>query len=458
MKKWKLFILCSLVFSFGAEANYLDEHLKKMDWHGLEVQWIKDQSTPLYDVMIKFQAGALMDDKSRYGETQSMFSNLVSGTTQYGQKEIADHLEFYGTDFDLNVTHEYVVLNVRGLVKDIMPTMKMVCHLFKRATFPESELALAKSRYVTSLKNLHTNPGSMAERAFRQISLKQTDFWHPTDGTLKSINNISSEHLKEKLEYFNKKVAKKIFLVGPSEVNQIKDIFKNDCEWTASANVVHFGKPVEKKYSKKGNKIHFVKVDNLNQAQVRIGSHLTVEQINESPDYLRFASTFLGGGFTSQLMTELRVNRGLTYGAGSMAAGQKNYGRALISTYTKNESLVELLKITREVISMKDKNYSDDVISRSKKYAKGNYLFGLESLSGFMQNLIYFDHIGRDYSEIYQYPKSVDKITQDELKAKLADVFSWDSLAVVILGDPSLVPVLKAAGYNVVVHSYQDYL
>ena len=103
-------------------------------------------------------------------------------------------------------------------------------------------------------------------------------------------------------------------------------------------------------------------------------------------------------------------------------------------------------------------SYDEDVVHRTKKYAKGNYLFGLESSTQFMSNLIYFDHIGRSYDDIYEYPKKVDLIGQDDLKNKLSDAFNWDNLTIVIVGDPSLKKALQTTGYKVKTHKVEEFL
>ena len=453
------FFTLLLALSTGqASANYLDDHLQKIIWDGLEVQWIEESSHPIYDVIIKFQAGAITDSKHRSGETEMMFSQLTSGTTQYSQKDISEHLEFYGTQYDVDVTHEYSLLKVRGLVKDILPTMKMVCHLFNRATFPKNELKKAQKRYFSHMKNLPTQLSALAERSFRQISLSQTPFDQPTEGSIKSVSKITSKDLQNKLKFFNDKVKKKVFIVGPKGIKDIKNVFKNDCGWTEKADGDYFGPEVTKKYKKSENTVHLIAVPGANQAQIRLGSHLTIDQIGKKPDHLKFAYTFLGGGFTSQLMTELRVKRGLTYSAGAIAAGQKNYGRAVISTFSKNEDVAEALKVIKEVLDMKNQNYSEETLVRTKKFAKGNYLFGLESPAQFMNNLIYFDHIGRKYSEIYEYPQTVTAITQAELKAKLSEIFDWNHMTIVLVGDPSLKKSLTKEGYKVKLHKVSEFL
>ena len=62
------------------------------------------------------------------------------------------------------------------------------------------------------------------------------------------------------------------------------------------------------------------------------------------------ASEYLGGGFSSRLNEEIRVNRNLTYSIWSKISGQKYYGRSIIATFTKNETIREIIGGIRGVI------------------------------------------------------------------------------------------------------------
>src|SRR5690606_23375656 len=86
-----------------------------------------------------------------------------------------------------------------------------------------------------------------------------------------------------------------------------------------------------------------------NQAQIRIGRYLNFEEMKGKHDQFHFLAGFLGGGFTSKLIQELRVKRGLTYSAGAYVSMQRDYARAGISTFSKNETAAEAISIIRDV-------------------------------------------------------------------------------------------------------------
>ncbi|MBC76527.1 MAG: hypothetical protein CME64_10985 [Halobacteriovoraceae bacterium] len=419
-------ILTALVFiiSFGAKANYLEDNLRRENWNGVEVVWLEDDSYPIYDVSVYFSAGGYTDAKGKYGETQLAFDLLSTGTTRYKQKEILNTLEFYGASYQASVTHEFSSYNVSGLVKDAVPTMKMVCHMFRNATYPNRELKKSVKRIKTGLRNLPSNHGSLASRIFRQASLENTGYENPVGGTLKSLGRISSGDLKKKIGFFNDEVKKRIYIKGPKEMKSLKAVFTNDCKWGSGKTVVDTPKATKKERKGSANTVYLAVVPKANQAQIRIGNFMTAEEASRDYELRDFTSQYLGGGFTSRLMQEIRVARGLTYTIGSYASEQNNYGRKGISTFTKNETLVETLSAVKEVLEKSFKEINDEHFQMAKRYAKGSYLFGLESTSAFLSNLIYFDHVGRSYDEIYKFPELINGLTKDMVKKKAKELFN----------------------------------
>jgi zinc protease len=437
-------------------GNYLDDNLKKTKWGGMDVIWLEDDSLPTYDVSVYFNEGALGDGKTYPGQTEMMFSQLSSGTLRFTQKEIVESLEFFGASYGSKVTHEYSTFSVSGLVKDFVPTMKMVCHLFDDASFPKKELAKVRSRALTGLKAMVSNHSKLASRAFRFESLKGSGFESPTSGTIKSIKKITSKQLVSRLKFFNESTVKRIYIKGPKETKSLKNIILNDCKWKQGKEARKI--PVVTKLPSH-RKIIFVPVPNSNQAQVRVGRVIKTDEVKQGQEELKsFSANFLGGGFTSRLVQKLRVEKGLTYSAGSYASEQKNYGRSGISTFTKNETIVELLDSIKEVLSKSSSNADVEPFLLSKKNIKGNYLLGLESTSDFLQNLLHFDHIEKNYEEIYQFTDVMNKVTKVDLEKMVKQLYSWKDQTILILGDKKLVKTLKKAGYQVEVKSYKNYL
>lgn len=446
-------ILLSLILTFTIQANDIEDKISKMMWDGIEVTWLEDDRFPTYDVIFYFADGALSDGV-RKGETDTMFSLMQTGTNRFTQKEIADNLDFYGADVSGKSVHEYSTYAVSGLAKDIIPTMKKVCHLFKDSIFPEKEVAKFRRAAISSRRNLVNSHGKLASLAFREISLSGSPFSFPVQGKISTISKIRSKHLRNKLKYFNEKVKKKIYISGPKKALNIKNIVLNECGWNTKAE---YQRTVNYKYKAKKPKIHLITVPKANQAQVAMGKFLAPGEFDNF-ETLGLTGHYLGGGFTSVLMSELRVKRGLTYSAYAYAGGQKEYGRAVINTFTKVETIDELLSVTKNVLKEKGEGkITQEELLTVKKSLKGGFPFQFESSSSFIKELLFLDHVGHSYKRFFNYNKTLDSATVQDVAQTLQRVFPYNGIDVVVLGEKSLAKKLRKLG-TVQIHSYKKFL
>ncbi len=455
MNKYFLPLITVIVFLVCGEAQASRTNVQTLNWNGLEIIWLQDERFPTYDMTVYYADGALSDNAENSGLTEMMFSELISGTTQYNQQQLSDSLEFYGVGLSTNVTHEYSALSFGGLVKDIVPTMKLVCHIFKDAVFPKEELEKNKNRIITSFNNLVSQHSGLADHVARQVSLKFSDYAQPTEGSIKTIQNMKSYDLLKKKNYFNRVVKKRLYITGPSEALSIKTVIEKECDWAMGANYVRVNhhNPQQQKLNAQ---IVFVPVPNANQAQIRL-SRILFKDEGTKPDLTELASSYLGGGFSSRLLQVLRVEKGLTYSAGAFAGSQFSYGRAGISTFTKNESLEEMLKTLKEILDVDKINVSEKELEHNKGQLIGSFPFRFESNSSFLSNLMLFDHIKRPYSALDNFKETIAKTTVSELQDQMTQLFHWSKLTIVVVGDLELKKILERFG-KVEVVDYKNFL
>lgn len=443
-----LFVFVSLSsFSLKAQDSEKGAHIEKFSWDGLEVVWLQDERYPVYNLAVYFADGALGDHSSRHGETSMTLSLLTSGTRRFDQKEINENLEFFGVDHGANVRHEFSTYAMSGLVKDLIPTVKLMCHLMTDTVYPKDVLEREKNRGIQGLENLVSSHGALASRAFRELSLKGTPIYFPASGKIQNIKRMASHQLQKKLMYLNNEVKKRVYLTGPRSVLEVKKVFQDECGWKDQANL--FEREVHHEHkSQKSNtpEIFLVPVKNSNQAQVRMGRFIPQNEIS-SHELMGLASDYLGGGFTAPLMRELRVMRGLTYSVSAFAGPQKYYGRSGIATFTKNETLGKLLQVTKDVLEKNQRGeFSKEQFEAAVEGLAGRYPFRFQEPMSYMTQLIYLDHEGRDLSELYQFQERVRSLSREQLIEELKTLYSWSRMTIVVVGDRALEEQLKKFG------------
>lgn len=435
-----------------AQANdsFLDS-VKRMKWDDLDVVWIQDDNFPKFTASIYFQDGALNDSVA--GVTQTAFDQLTAGTSKESQREISEFFDFYGVNLRHSVTHEYSVMTVQALTKDIKPVMGKVCELMKDAQYPQNELNSHISRAKSHLKNLVTSHAALADRVFRRVSLEETAYAQPVEGSLASFDKITPSLLKTRMQALNK-TRKVLYLAGPTDVKDIEKVIAQNCNWSNETKVT----PQVLRKPSTQSAVYLVEVPNANQAQIRIGRYMTSDEFKGKYDHFQFMSSFLGGGFTSKLVQELRVKRGLTYSAGAYVSMQRDYGRAGIITFSKNETAAEAISIVRDVFGeVSNGKFEEKEFIHQKGHQIGGYAFGFEETQAFLGQIMLYDHQGRKLEELVKFPEIIGKLTPTELSSATLEAFPWDRQTIVVVGDKGLAKSLSRIR-PVRVIKYEDYL
>ena len=461
MKRFFLIFLSFLLNTpslLAGNSDYGRNRIKKMSWQGLDVVWLQDDRFPTYSIQVYFADGALGDGKNP-GLTQVTFDLLASGTNRFNQKEIADAFEYLGASFGTSITHEKTTFSASGMIRDFVPTMTKICHLFSNATYPIKELNNYKKRLRSHLEGLVNSHDSLSGRAFRQLSLSGTPLENPTGGKLKNIKNITPKKLAQTLAHFNHNVKKRIYLSGSKRVLSIKNVILKECGWNSQAKFVRKTPRHKKSFTASAPNIHLVTVPHANQAKILIGRYLNKSELKEQTEMHSLLNNILASDYASLLMKELRVNRGWVYYVSSFSGGQRDYGRAVITTSTNNKNIIPLLKEIRSSLQ----TLSNGEFPSKKQFKifqnslaqKHPFLFQKESY--YLSQLAHFDHLGKDYSELYLLPRRIRQYSLEEVSQLAKKVFSWEKQTIMILGPASLKKDLEKLG-RVMVSNYKKYL
>ncbi|MBP9674776.1 MAG: insulinase family protein [Bacteriovoracaceae bacterium] len=432
-------------------------HLIKGD--GMEIVWLEENRFPTYDLTVYFAEGSLGEDPKLAGISNSMFDLLTYGTKEYNQQYIHNFLEFYGASYGGMVASEYSLFNLSGLNKDFEPTLTFLCKLFKTATFPDSEVLKDSEKKIATLKNMVTSHPALASRIYRHLLTQNTLLNSESTGTLKTLASINSQDLKKRLDFYNQKVFKRVYLSGPKQlVKSTQEILQKECEWKNSKDVKQISFSLKNEF--KDRPIYFVPVKEANQAQVFMGRLLDKSEVLSSNLY-SLAFDFLGGSYTSKLNEELRTKRGLTYGAYAKYSEQKNYAVVSIQTSTRSEKVVEMLEVIEKLLTSisaeEQDGISQEEFEKTVKYSAGSFFFEFEENADFLGNLLTYDHLQKSYQELYAFPYAIKEFSKESLQRAFKKIFESSQMVILVLGEDKILPWLKKKGH-VQVLSYKDYL
>ena len=128
-------------------------------------------------------------------------------------------------------------------------------------------------------------------------------------------------------------------------------------------------------------------------------------------------NTVLGGGYSSRLNLEIRVKRGLSYGAGSSFAWRDSRSNFATRTQTKNESAAEVVELVlAEIRKLSDASVGNDELVPRKSVLTGNFGRNLETTAGLANEVGVLYAFSIPTGELNSYVSNVTGVTDAQIK------------------------------------------
>ena len=294
---------------------------------------------------------------------------LKDGTTGKSSKQINEIIDFYGAHIDVSASYDYASLSLVCLTKHLQPMLELVCELFSSPTFHEEELRIKQKNAIEKLKVNEQKTDYLAQRAFHQKMFGQN---HPY-GYASSKQNYEAVTTSDLKSFFQNQYSLSdgfVLAVGhlPSEVlKQIKEAISTI--YSPSRNADDHQHKIETTVGK----FHLRK-EGAQQASIRIGQP-TISIHHKDHSCLKLATSILGGYFGSRLMSNLREEKGLTYGVYSTLGAFAQQGYFYIGTDVGVDSVdLALQEIYVEIEKLQNELVPEDELQLVKNYIIGQYL------------------------------------------------------------------------------------
>ncbi len=142
-----------------------------------------------------------------------------------------------------------------------------------------------------------------------------------------------------------------------------------------------------------------------------------------------------GGGFSSQLMKEVREKRGLTYGIDTDLNTYSKAGVFVGQVATKKDSVKQTIDVIRQVMSnFAEKGATASELTDAKTYLTGSYPLAFDSNTGIAAQLNAFQRVGLSSDYITKRNDMIEAVTLDDIKRVAKRLFNPAKMTIVVGG------------------------
>lgn len=412
--------------------------------NGLRVIVVERKNVPLVTASLMIKSGGEVDPQNLAGAADMTAELLTKGTKTRTATQIAQEIEFLGGSIESGAAWDFSSVTFRVMSDKLDKAMAIAADTVRNPTFAQEEIDRYKAQILDELSVNLKQPGTLASYVTNRVVFGDKQYSHPLGGTPETINRITqADLLKIHRTYFKPNNAI-LVVAGDIAPNTVFDLSQKHFGGWAKATVQKVmtertGTQTLRTLSDKAilEKITVVDLPNSGQAAVTVAKKGILRS-----DKLYFpgivANSVLGGGYSARLNQEIRIKRGLSYGARSDLLSRREGGVFSTRTQTKNESAAEVAEIMiNEINRLAAEPISESELTPRKSVLTGDFSRDLETTGGLVQRIGELALYNLSLDEINSYIQNVQGVKDDAVRGFVKNLLGGSSSHIIIVGDSS---------------------
>jgi zinc protease len=390
--------------------------------NGLTVAVVERKNVPLVTVQLLIKTGARDEEMEQAGLANLTVSLLTKGTKTRSATQIAEQMEFLGGSINTGAGWSNSVVVVNVMSDKLEQAMTILADVVMNPSFKQDEIDLLKSQTLDNLNFNLQKPGFLADYVASRYSFGE----HPAGGTPKSIGAITRGDIVDfRQNGYTADNAVLIFAgdITTAKANALARKFFGTWRKSGKAQFTIGNGSGVKNEANRSKRILVVDLPNSGQAAVKYLKDVKVGRVNSrntsSVYYPAIVlNSLLGGGYSSRLNQEIRIKRGLSYGAGSGFSWRNDESNFATSAQTKNESAAEVVRLVLdEIDKLAENSIPATELNPRKLVLTGDFGRDLETTNGLAGALADLYSFGLPAGELNTYMNSVQAISDTQIRA-----------------------------------------
>ena len=423
-------ILITILIFF---SNFSSAKLNIQHWessNAARIYFIENHDLPIVDINIDFRAGSVKDTKQKSGLASLTNHMMVLGSGGINEEDLANQFIDLGAQLNSSFDQDKSGFSVRTLAEKRSEAIDLLTLILHKPNFDKDILEREKKRYVASISQSETMPGSIASKAFMKALYGEHPYGLSSSGEIETIKKISKKDLHNfyKNNYFSNELS--IVIVGDISRKEAENL-GNKISLGFTQSIIELPIPLVNEV--KGQEI---KISHpAKQAHLYYGAPIIKRG---DPDFLTlYLGNYIlgGGGFVSRLTQVIREDRGLAYSVYSYFMPFIEKGPFQIGVQTKKNQVGQAKKLIDKTVAEFIKyGPRSEELQRAKDFMIGGFPLKLDSNKSILEyvSMMAFYKYPLDYLDTFT--DKIDKITSEEIKSAFQRRVDMSKFSTVIVG------------------------
>ncbi|MDR3510516.1 MAG: pitrilysin family protein [Caulobacteraceae bacterium] len=410
--------------------------------NGLRVIVARTGGLPIVSAQLSINSGAAMDPQGLAGLTDMTANLLPQGTTSRSAVDIAAAVEALGGSLSAEAGYDQMAVSLSGLSTTLPQSLPILADVVRHPAFAQDELDRLRQQKLDELSVSLGEPSTLADLVMSRVVFGDGPYGHPADGAPASLKRIDRAGILAQYQRLVRPDNAVLVLTGDIEPEAAFALAEATFgDWARPTSPLPHAPPSG---ASAPPRVVVVDLPGAGQAAVALGGR-SIARTDPAYYPVEVADSVLGGGYSARLNEEIRVKRGLSYGAGSSVQARRDAGRFYAFAQTKNESADEVAGLMLdEVRKLGAAPVPAGELEARKASLTGEFGRSAATSLGLAGYLSRYAAYGVDPRDVDRFTARTEAVDAKEALTAAPKVAIPSQVSLVVVGDAKLfLPALK---------------
>jgi zinc protease len=368
-----------ILASWLRAASYLPQPQRFVMDNGLTVLLHQDNELPLVSFRLLVPGAGTVDENAD-GLADLTAQLLLKGTGSRKAPQVAEELDRLGVTLRCGAQEEFMEMSGSSLSENFARLLALASDCLLDPAFLPEEFTREKQRRIDAIRQIQDEPAEAVRQYFRKVYFGGHPLGSLKSGTETTLRRMTVEDVRAFYRNGLRPEKAVLAVCGKLAARDLKRLLASTLgRWRRQAAApARAAMPALPAVA--GRTCVLIDKPDASQAYFILGVPGLPFGDAAAPQ-AEVMNTLFGGRFTSWLNSELRIKRGLTYGARSSLQSWRQGGIFTVSSYTKNDKIGEMLSITFDLLAKgRKEGFSGLEAESARNYILGQFPPSLESL------------------------------------------------------------------------------
>jgi len=403
--------------------------------NGLRVIVIENHAAPLVSAQVLVKNGGEVDPAHLSGVADMTAALLTKGTKTRNAPQIAQEIEALGGVLSSGAGWDASRASVNVLASKTEPALTILADVVRNPVFREEEIERLRQQYADSLSVGWNSPGQLAGWVASRVVFGDRPYGHPVAGTPESIPRIQRADITSLHKTYYRPDNAMLIIggdIGSAAAFALAEKLFGD--WARPSTPLAATRAKAEAAAEARQRVVVVDMPGAGQAAVLFARHGISRTDPEF--YTAIVANSVLSGYSGRLNQEIRIKRGLSYGARASLDTRRDIGPFIASAQTKNQSGAEVASLlVGELSRLSAEAVTEAELMPRKAVVIGNFGRGLETTEGLVGQVANLALYGLSLDEINRYIASVQAVTPAQIQKFAGSRLGARDASIVIVGD-----------------------